>query len=310
MLAFRPHAGVFCMAEQTDSTEDRPCKLSFTAISVPPIPHRGWTREGEHLSFISEKAPPESRSRQSNAEVKLLLVSEPATGALSVWGPTGDVREIQLMGRHGVCLGSHVAHALHWEQEAPLLEVLLKPTFFRNIEPMRLTAIVARQSLDGIAHDHIVWHLALAIRQLNGHSEMRLLEAMVTSLAKRIINSHGERYAPKSGSRLSEDRTQAVVDYMEENLGRSIVAKELGALVGISTQHFTELFRNRTGKPPIEYLRELRRMEAHKMILAGELRMGEIADACGFCGESHLSNEFKKFFGYTARLLRTRGESA
>lgn len=234
-------------------------------------------------------------------------------GVFTTWNAAGELREVRLTGRQAFCVGSQVSHALHWETEASLMEALLKPSFCECIPADQVAAVLARESLEGAAHGRVLWELASTIRLLCSHPEqpaMRLLEPMVAAIARRMFACHGERYAPKLGSRLSEDRTQLVIDYMEENLGKKIKAEELAALVGLSTQHFTELFRNRTGKPPIEYLREHRRIEAHKMIFVGELRMGEIADACGFCDEPHLNREFKNFYGYTPRLLRTRGESA
>lgn len=283
------------------------------AIPPPPIPHRRWMLDGNRLSLCYEKLRPVSRARHSHPEIKIWLFFEGASGAFTSWSSGGESRDVRVTGRQVFGIGANVLHALHWETEASLLEVLLKPSFCATIPADRLAAVLERELLEGVSHDRVLWELASTIRLLCSYPEqpdVRLLEPMMVAIARRVFMCHSERYAPKRGSRLSEDRTQLVIDYMEENLGKEIDVKELAALVTLSPQHFTELFRNRTGKPPIEYLRELRRIEAHKMIFAGELRMGEIADATGFCDEPHLNREFKKFFGYAAKFLRTRGESA
>lgn len=269
--------------------------------------------DGQHLSLSCEKTRPVSRAKHSHAEIKAAFTFEPASGVYTSWTIAGEPREVRLAGRQAYCVGANVPHALHWETEAALIEILLRPSYTAAIPPDRLAAVLARESLAGAIHDLVLWELASKIRLLCSRpdpADIRLLEPMAACLVRRIITDHAECYAPKSGPRLSEDRTQIVTDFMEENLAEKIESEKLAGLVGLSVPHFTELFRNRTGKPPIEYLRELRRIEAHKKIFDGELRMGEIADACGFCDEPHLNREFKKFFRYTARLLRTRGQSA
>jgi AraC family transcriptional regulator len=218
-----------------------------------------------------------------------------------------------LAGRQVYCVGKSVPHEVRWERESSWIETLLHGELIEAIRPELVTAVLARDSLDGTAHDLALWEIASKIRYLCCQPEqpnLHLIEPMIIALVRRVFACHGERYAPKHGCCLSEDRTQIVTDYMEENVSKRIDASVLASLVRLSVQHFTELFRNRTGRPPIEYLRELRRIKAHDMIFRGEMRMGEIADACGFCDEPHLNREFKKFFGYSAKLLRTRGRSA
>lgn len=302
-----------CMAEHSEPTPFYDPEKPRPEIPPPPVPHRHWVLRGKHLSLSYEKAPPSSRTKHSHPEIKLAVTFELASGIFTSWKNSGESHEVRLNGRQVYCVGAHVPHAVHWEKEAPLLEALLRPSSLDGIPPEQVVAALARESLEGAAYDPVLWELASKIRLLCSRHEqpdIRLLEPMMAAFARRIFTCHCECYAPKPGSRLSEDRTQAVMDYMEENIGKKIDVEELAALVRLSPPHFTVLFRNRTGKPPIERLRELRRIRAHDMIFGGEFRMGEIAIALGFCDEPHLNREFKNFFGYTARLLRTRGQSA
>jgi len=133
---------------------------------------------------------------------------------------------------------------------------------------------------------------------------------MVKALTRRLFYFHHNCFAPKPGRSLSEDRTQSVIDYIDDNITEKLSVPSLARVVALSEPHFTKLFRNRTGRPPFEYVRECRLIKAHQMALSGEHLMEEIRLAAGFADGSHLNREFKKFFGYPARLLRNHALSS
>lgn len=264
------------------------------------------------MSFRYQVSAPGLRATHSHPHIKLAAIFDPAAGVFTTWNNAGESRKLILTGRQLYCVGSNIPHAAHWESDAAWIEALLHDALLESIPANQISAVLARESIEGAAHDPVLWELATKVRLLCSQPEqpnMRILEPMMVAFVRRVFACHSECFAPKPGSRLSDDRTQLVTDHMEENLSQRIEAATLAALVNLSPQHFTELFRSRTGRPPIEYLRELRRIRAHDLIFSGELRMGEIADACGFCDEPHLNREFKKFFGYPAKLLRSRGKS-
>lgn len=286
---------------------------SPSGTHAPLVAGQGWLMNGTDISIHVGKTRPLSLARHSHPEAKLWLFFQPASGVVTKWNAADEIRQIRLIGRQAFFIPPRLQHAIHLETDASLVEGRFAPGFFANVNANEMAKVVARESLDGAGHDRILWELASTIRFLYARLERpnpRLIEPMMAAIIRRIFACHGDCYAPRTGTKLSEDRTQLVVDYMEDHYSEKISVAELASLVGLSAQHFTELFHNRTGRTPIEYLRELRRMEAHKMILAGELRMGEIADRCGFCDEAHLNNQFKRFFCYTPKLLRTGGESA
>lgn len=276
-------------------------------VAERPLPHRRFYHRGRDFSLSCTRLRPTAREKHSDPWVKIALLFEPASGIYTRWDRSGETREARLAGRQVYCIGADVLHAVHWETEAPLIEILLEPSFVNAVPANHLAAALARELLDGAAHDPVLWLLASTIRRLCSQREqpkMPSVNAVVGSLVHRLFSSHHECYAPKPGPRLSEERTQLVLDYIDEHLGQILRVGKLAGLVALSEPHFTELFRNRTGKAPMEYIREHRRIRAHEMVLDGEMRMGEIADATGFADQSHLTREFKRFFGYPAKLFR------
>lgn len=65
--------------------------------------------------------------------------------------------------------------------------------------------------------------------------------------------------------------------------------KELAAESGISREHFTRLFAEKTGSPPAHFLRKLRADAAEAMMKDGSVSLKEAALRCGFASPRALS---------------------
>lgn len=71
---------------------------------------------------------------------------------------------------------------------------------------------------------------------------------------------------------------------------------DLAALAGLSEFHFHRAFRQSTGQTPQAWVEGLRIRHAEALILQG-MALSEVALACGFAHQSHLSRAFQKARG-------------
>ncbi len=69
----------------------------------------------------------------------------------------------------------------------------------------------------------------------------------------------------------------------------------------MSEVNFRRLFREYTGKSPIEYRNELRLKKAKSMLQSGEYNVSESAEATGFTNLSFFIRLYKEFFGHTPK---------
>lgn len=69
----------------------------------------------------------------------------------------------------------------------------------------------------------------------------------------------------------------------------------------MSEVNFRRLFREHTGKTPIEYRNDLRLEKAKTMLQSGEYNVSEIAASLGFSNLSFFIKLYKKKFGYTPK---------
>lgn len=100
-----------------------------------------------------------------------------------------------------------------------------------------------------------------------------------------------------------------VTDFVEANLDTKISIQQLADVAGISTFHFSRLFKQATGQTPHRYVRSRRLLRAQALIEAGATLV-DVALSCGFANQSHFANAFAKEMGMSPgryRRLRRGG---
>ena len=81
---------------------------------------------------------------------------------------------------------------------------------------------------------------------------------------------------------------------------------EMAALVGLSESWFATVFRQTTGKTPLQWQLS-RRIEAARQLLDDEaLSIAEIAAQYGFADQAHFTKVFRQFTGDTPAAWRKR----
>lgn len=96
---------------------------------------------------------------------------------------------------------------------------------------------------------------------------------------------------------------QRVCDYAEDNLDGDIDLPTLAGQVGFSPYRLIRSFRGERGMTPHSWI-TARRVERAKQLLAAGSMPAEVAGACGFFDQPHLSRHFKKFTGVTPGRYR------
>ena len=72
---------------------------------------------------------------------------------------------------------------------------------------------------------------------------------------------------------------------------------ELAASVGLSSAHFSQMFRNSTGETPHQFVLRYRIERAREMLCMAEARVLDVAIACGFKTQQHFARVFRHVCG-------------
>jgi len=143
-------------------------------------------------------------------------------------------------------------------------------------------------------------------------TETRSTETSLTRLhaeaAAVIIVEHlrwgaGRGRPSKQSLVLPRRELALVLEYMDVHLENDLSVVTLANIAGLSASHFNRCFKATTGLTPHSYLLR-RRVERAKRLLATENSIADVALACGFVGQAHLTTVFHKVTGATPRAYR------
>ncbi len=103
---------------------------------------------------------------------------------------------------------------------------------------------------------------------------------------------------------LEKDNIENLITFMKENLKTKLTLKKLAEEAGISASHLSLIFRQRTGRSPIDYLQNLRIQRACQYLDNTQIKVSAIGQKVGFDDPFHFSRVFKTIMGNSPRDYR------
>jgi AraC family transcriptional regulator len=141
----------------------------------------------------------------------------------------------------------------------------------------------------------------LAALQNPAHATTLFLDSIALAFHAHVLSAYGGALGSDSSARagLAPRQLRRVIEFMEANLAGQPSMRDLARECGLSESHFARAFRQATGVPPHRWLTKQRVERAKKLLLESHLGLSEIAPACGFVDQSHMSRNFVREQGYT-----------
>lgn len=165
------------------------------------------------------------------------------------------------------------------------------------------------------AKDSLIEQLALEVRDALRDPDPNApiyIDYLSRAIAARLVRAHSTRSAPQPEARigaLTRIQLNRAIDYMEENLDKPLALGDVADAVGLSATHFARRFKQSTGSAPHQYLMRCRVERAHRLLAETDRAIAEIALACGFTHQEHLTRVFRRLSGETPARFR-RGARA
>jgi AraC-like DNA-binding protein len=119
------------------------------------------------------------------------------------------------------------------------------------------------------------------------------LDHMALALCAHLASTYGgarSRRATVAG--LAPWQERRAKELLCGNLARHVSLAEVAAECALSRGHFSKAFKTTTGQSPHAWLIERRIEAARQMLQASSASLSEIAIACGFADQSHLTRVF------------------
>lgn len=158
------------------------------------------------------------------------------------------------------------------------------------------------------AHDSAIIEVTRAvIRAMESGADELYAETVSAWIASHVL-IHEEAFGlgedNRKGGTISDARLRRVIEFISVHFGEQLTLDRLAAEAGISKYHFTRVFHDRVGQTPFRFLTETRLAAAEKLLVTTNLRVGDIAMACGFAAASHFTTAFAARYGASPTAYR------
>src|SRR5215510_1689748 len=141
---------------------------------------------------------------------------------------------------------------------------------------------------------------AVDVERTAGFLSGRLfLDSVEQALARALVVGYAVRDYSVRVYRggLSPAKLRKIKEMLQEKIEEDLSLDEMARTVGLSAAHFSQVFRNTTGQTPHKFLMSFRVQRAKEMLRSAEMRVLDVAIACGFKTQQHFARVFREMCG-------------
>jgi AraC family carnitine catabolism transcriptional activator len=145
------------------------------------------------------------------------------------------------------------------------------------------------------------------IRSMHGDS---LANAAARYLFHQSLRPQGISQNPGSIEPLGSTAPgvlKRAIRIMEENLEEALSIPQICKRVRLSQRQLDRIFGQFVRKSPVLYYRDIRLDRARSLVTQTDMRLSEVAVACGFASQTHFSRAYRERFGLAPRTDRIEG---
>lgn len=125
------------------------------------------------------------------------------------------------------------------------------------------------------------------------------------SCVNRYFRSNVAHQSRSEIGSMQLEKVRQIIHTMEEKLAHPWTLEELAASAYLSPSRFSDIFRRAVGRPPLEYLIQLRLEHALRLLETTPHKISDIAMECGFRSLSNFNHLFRKHFDMSPKHART-----
>jgi AraC family transcriptional regulator of arabinose operon len=107
-----------------------------------------------------------------------------------------------------------------------------------------------------------------------------------------------------AGNRRQHEPIRDAQHHLRENFTSQVSVPELARLAGLSTSHFSALFRSATGGGVLDYVKSLRMARARELLITSTRSVNQIAIDVGYADPFYFSRQFRTINGCSPSAYR------
>lgn len=261
-----------------------------------------------NLEFF--EAEPATMERERYAQHHVLINLKQTPQRVENWRD-GDHRDFVLHPNDIVVTPAGLESGWRWYETSKVIIVTLDPERFETFAKSEVGILLTKQQLKDLPQFQDADIVAAAsmlldaLRQGGTGSDL-MFESLARVFLVKLIQKYGEERSDhaKYSSAYTADQHRRVLDFLEERFGDAISVSEMAVEAGLSVSHFSRIFKTVIGDAPYQFLTRYRTERAAEMLSDPARSLIDVALACGFADQPHLTRVFKQIMGHTPSQWR------
>ncbi|KQY87814.1 hypothetical protein ASD24_08260 [Paenibacillus sp. Root52] len=249
-------------------------------------------------SIEQRKEQPEQRMLEKDCRKHTFLICEEGTGRLYI----GHKQYVFSSGRI-YPLAPGESYQIEHDDKVALQYVVVEYDVFHVLtdDPELYTRSLFehRNKLGGYAYAQLsgILESMLPMREYHTYSEYAGLNVQFQKLMGMMIN----RYTSLETELSPEGKVNSTIKYVDEHYAEEITVQKLAKLAGLRSAQYTTLFRQLTGRKPLDYVNHVRIQIAKEWLGKSDEPLRDIASRVGFKDEYYFSRRFRQSTGFAPR---------
>ncbi len=175
---------------------------------------------------------------------------------------------------------------------------------YEDVKVDRIELISQVNVFDPVVH-HIEQLLRLELQGSEFGNHL-YVDSLATALSIHLIRQYATQQPRQREflTGLTPHQLRTVLEYIQAHLDENLSLELIAQVAGMSRYHFIRRFKQTMHESPYQYLIGQRIEQAKQLLLVSQLSISDIAIACGFANQSHLTKHFKQRVGITPHLFR------
>jgi AraC family transcriptional regulator len=268
-------------------------------------------RAAELLNLEYFEAEPATMPHEIFAQHHLLLNLRETPMRVENWRD-GLYRDFDYLPNEIILTPAGIRNGWHWHEQSKVIVITIDPAMLERFATSELGVVLGKQQLRDtpqMLDADLCQSATMLLHALRDRSTGS--EVMYESLARIFLVKLVQRYGEMRSDKLELSRGftashyKRVLDYIADNFGNDISIDDMARVAGISSAHFSRLFKEVIGDSPYQFVMDYRVEQAKRMLRDPARTMVDIALGCGFADQAHFSRIFKRLTGQTPKSFRT-----
>ncbi|MDJ0920136.1 MAG: AraC family transcriptional regulator [Henriciella sp.] len=240
----------------------------------------------------------------------ILVNLKPAPHRVEHWRD-GEYRDFTLMPNEIIVTPAGVKSGWRWHETSKVIVVTLNPERLEAFAKSEVGILLTEQQLQDLPQFEDADIVTAATMLLNalklgGTGSDVMFESLARVFLIKLIQKYGDERsdAAEFSRAYTADQHRRVLDLLADRFGEDIGVEEMANEAGLSSSHFSRMFKAVIGDAPYQFLTRYRAERAAEMLTDLARPVIDIALACGFSDQPHLTRVFKQIHGETPRRWR------